>query len=90
MTRIECVTRSPVLLTVAGDGVVPVDEGAVGVVAPSPNVQFKDGADAVAIGANWYPNAFIKYYVNYERTSFENDLPSQHENLVIFRAQVAF
>jgi len=47
-------------------------------------------ADAVAIGANWYPNAFIKYYVNYERTSFENDLPSQHENLVIFRAQVAF
>src|SRR5256885_12207478 len=40
-----------VLLTVAGDGVVPVDEWAVGVVAPGPNVKLKDGANAVAIGA---------------------------------------
>src|SRR5256885_12768775 len=43
--------HAPVLLTVAGDGVVPVDEWAVGVVAPSPNVKLKDGANAVAIGA---------------------------------------
>src|SRR5882757_11016848 len=42
---------APVLLTVAGDGVVPVDEWAGGVVAPSPNVKLKDGANAVAIGA---------------------------------------
>src|SRR6184192_2579634 len=40
-----------VLLTVAGDGVVPVDEWAVGVVAPGPDVKLKDGANAVAIGA---------------------------------------
>src|SRR5882724_5086063 len=42
---------TPVLLTVAGDGIVPVDEWAVGVVAPSPNVKLKNGANAVAIGA---------------------------------------
>src|SRR5882724_3389978 len=42
---------APVLLTVAGDGVVPVDEWAVGVVAPSPDVKLKDRANAVAIGA---------------------------------------
>ena len=47
-------------------------------------------ADAVAIAANWYPNAFIKYYVTYERTSFESDVPSKRENLVIVRAQLAF
>src|SRR5260221_2470605 len=40
-----------VLLTVAGDGIVPVDEWAVGVVAPGPDVKLKDGANAVAIGA---------------------------------------
>src|SRR5256885_9716182 len=43
--------HAPVLLTVAGDGVVPVNEWAVGVVAPSPDVKLKDGANAVAIGA---------------------------------------
>src|SRR5882672_4717713 len=47
----HCDAPESVLLTVAGDGVVPVDEWAVGVVAPSPNVKLKDRANAVAIGA---------------------------------------
>jgi phosphate-selective porin OprO/OprP len=47
-------------------------------------------ADAVAIAANWYPSAFIKYYVTYERTSLEGGAPSRRENLLVFRAQVAF
>lgn len=47
-------------------------------------------ADAVAIAANWYPNAFVKYYVTYERTAFEGGAPSRHENLLLFRAQVSF
>jgi phosphate-selective porin OprO/OprP len=47
-------------------------------------------ADAVAIAANWYPSAFIKYYVTYERTSLAGGAPPRRENLLLFRAQVAF
>jgi phosphate-selective porin OprO/OprP len=47
-------------------------------------------ADAVAIAANWYPNAFIKYYLTFERTLLDGGAPSRHENLLLVRAQVAF
>jgi phosphate-selective porin OprO/OprP len=43
-----------------------------------------------AIGANWYPNYWIKYYVTYERTSFEGGTERPTEHAVIIRAQVAF
>jgi phosphate-selective porin OprO and OprP len=47
-------------------------------------------ADAVAVAANWYPNPYVKYYMTYERTSLEGGAPARHENLLLFRAQVAF
>jgi phosphate-selective porin OprO/OprP len=47
-------------------------------------------AKAFAIGADWYPNPFIKYYVVYERTAFEGEPLRPTEHSIIFRAQVAF
>jgi phosphate-selective porin OprO and OprP len=47
-------------------------------------------ADAFAVAANWYPNAFIKYYVTFERTWLEGGAPDRRENVLTFRAQVAF
>jgi phosphate-selective porin OprO/OprP len=50
------------------------------------------GASAFAVGANWYPAAFIKYYVAYEHTTFDEAAGEQRpaEDAVIFRAQLAF
>ncbi len=47
-------------------------------------------ADAVAVAANWYPNSYVKYYITYERTLLEGGAPTRHEDLLLFRAQVAF
>ena len=44
----------------------------------------------VAVGANWYPAQWIKYYVTYERTTFDEGAARPTENAVIFRAQIAF
>ncbi len=44
----------------------------------------------VAIGANWYPNYWIKYYCAFERTTFDGGAARPAENSIIFRAQVAF
>ena len=46
------------------------------------------GARAVTIGANWYPNAYIKYYATFEHTTFEGSRAD--ENAILVRAQVAF
>jgi phosphate-selective porin OprO/OprP len=48
-------------------------------------------ARSFTLGANWYPVAFIKYYATFERTSFDGgNAPRPAENVILFRAQVAF
>ena len=47
-------------------------------------------ARAFTLAANWYPTAFIKYYATYERTSFDAGAVRPAENIILFRAQVAF
>ncbi len=48
-------------------------------------------AAAWTIAANWYPNTFIKYYATYERTSLEGGVVrARQENVLLFRAQLAF
>jgi phosphate-selective porin OprO/OprP len=50
------------------------------------------GAQSFTVGANWYPAAFIKYYATFERTVFDGDADGTRpaENVILFRAQVAF
>jgi phosphate-selective porin OprO/OprP len=48
-------------------------------------------AAAFAAGANWYPATAVKYYVMYERTSFDGGHASRPtEDVIVFRMQVAF
>ena len=47
-------------------------------------------ASAWTVAANWYPAAFIKYYATFERTEFDDGALRPSENVVLFRAQVAF
>jgi phosphate-selective porin OprO/OprP len=49
-------------------------------------------ARAWTLGLNWYLTPNLKYVVNFERTTFdENDLVARHpENALALRAQVSF
>jgi phosphate-selective porin OprO/OprP len=48
-------------------------------------------AHQVTIGADWYPVAFVKYYLAYERTSFDGGFGTRpDEHSIIFRTQLAF
>lgn len=47
-------------------------------------------AKAFTVGLNWYPSQNIKYYLTYDRTSFDGPTPRPAENIVAFRVQVAF
>jgi hypothetical protein len=48
-------------------------------------------AKSFTLGVNWYPVAFIKYYATFERTAFDGGNGSRPtENVILFRAQVAF
>src|SRR5688572_14875886 len=49
-------------------------------------------AHSWGIGANWYPNPWIKWYASVERTTFESGLPPlrQAEQIVVVRCQLAF
>jgi phosphate-selective porin OprO/OprP len=48
-------------------------------------------AKSFTIGVNWYPVAIIKYYATFERTSFAGGNAARPtENVILFRAQVAF
>jgi phosphate-selective porin OprO/OprP len=47
-------------------------------------------ANAFAVGVNWYPAAVIKYYATFERTAFDGGALRPTENVVLFRAQLAF
>jgi phosphate-selective porin OprO/OprP len=44
------------------------------------------------LGANWYPNAYIKLYGTFERTMFNTDVTDGRpaENVILFRTQLAF
>jgi phosphate-selective porin OprO/OprP len=49
-------------------------------------------AKQFTLGANWYPNAYIKFYGTFERTTFDGSAPNDRpaEDVIIFRGQVAF
>ena len=47
-------------------------------------------ARAVTLGANWYPNPFIKYYATFERTLLDGGVGPRSENVWLLRAQLAF
>jgi phosphate-selective porin OprO/OprP len=56
--------------------------------------QASGGAHQYTVGVNWYPAWVVKYYVNFERTTFEEGYPAEAlrraENVVFVRAQLAF
>jgi phosphate-selective porin OprO/OprP len=47
-------------------------------------------ASAFTLAANWYPTFFIKYYATFERTTFDGGAVRPAENIILFRAQLAF
>ncbi len=48
-------------------------------------------AAALAVGANWYLTTVVKYYVMYERTSFDGGPAARpDEHVIVFRMQLAF
>jgi phosphate-selective porin OprO and OprP len=49
-------------------------------------------AEAWAVGANWYMNAYIRWVLNFERTVFDGDPhgPRAAENALMFIGQLAF
>ena len=47
-------------------------------------------AKQFSVGADWFPAAYVKYYLLYERTAFDNTAARPNEHVVVFRAQVAF
>jgi phosphate-selective porin OprO and OprP len=67
-----------------------VDREAVTLGFAAPDASRK--AQAIAVGANWYLNPFIKWVLNAERTVFDGDAdgPRQPENAVLLRTQIAF
>jgi len=67
-----------------------IDEDAIALGLASPGSNRK--ARAWTLGMNWYLNPNLKYVVNFERTTFdENDpAPRQPEIALVVRAQVSF
>jgi phosphate-selective porin OprO/OprP len=67
-----------------------VDHQAVTLGFASPTASRK--AQAVAVGANWYLNPYIKWVLNFERTVFDGNAsgPRVPENAVLFRSQISF
>ena len=49
-------------------------------------------ADQWTAGLNWFPTSFIKWYVNYERITFDENVAGSRpvENVILFRGQLAF
>jgi phosphate-selective porin OprO/OprP len=44
-----------------------------------------------SVGVNWYPISVVKFYLNYERTSFEGGAAARPvEHTLLFRTQLAF
>lgn len=48
-------------------------------------------AHQTTLAVNWYPNSFIKWYATYEHTEFHGGFSTRpSENVILFRAQIAF
>ena len=49
-------------------------------------------AEQWTAAVNWYPTSFIKWYGTFERTVFDDDAsgPRRAEDVILFRAQLAF
>jgi phosphate-selective porin OprO and OprP len=48
-------------------------------------------AKSFTLAANWYLNAYIKYYATFERTTFGGNASARpDENVILFRTQLAF
>src|SRR5258705_4363425 len=49
-------------------------------------------AQSFTVGANWYPNAYVKFYGTFERTVFDRNASGARpaEDVIIFRGQLAF
>ncbi|MFL6281214.1 MAG: OprO/OprP family phosphate-selective porin [Vicinamibacterales bacterium] len=47
-------------------------------------------ARAISVGADWYPNTFLKYYAAFERTSLDGGVGPRRENVILIRAQLLF
>jgi hypothetical protein len=47
-------------------------------------------AKSFTVGANWYPNLFVKIYGTYERTMFLGLTSHPAENVILVRSQIAF
>jgi phosphate-selective porin OprO/OprP len=48
-------------------------------------------AKSFTVGANWFPAAVIKYYLTFERTTFDGGTAARPaENVILFRTQLAF
>lgn len=47
-------------------------------------------ANSFTLAANWYPTAQIKIYATFERTSFSGGAERAAENVILYRAQLAF
>jgi phosphate-selective porin OprO and OprP len=48
-------------------------------------------ARSFTIAANWYPNAYVKYYATFERTTFTGPVAARPaEDVILFRTQIGF
>jgi phosphate-selective porin OprO/OprP len=47
-------------------------------------------AHQYTVGFNWYPAAVVKYYVNFERMTFQDGYARAPEDVIFIRAQLAF
>lgn len=48
-------------------------------------------AQSFTVAMNWFPNAHVKYYATFERTTFDGGAtPRPAEDVILFRAQLGF
>ena len=48
-------------------------------------------ATSFTVAANWFPNANVKYYATFERTTFDGGASARHaEDVILFRTQLSF
>jgi phosphate-selective porin len=46
--------------------------------------------DVLTVGMNWYPNPFVKWMVNFDRSVFANGSGRGAANTLALRAQLEF
>lgn len=47
-------------------------------------------AKSFTIAMNWFPNANVKYYATFERTTFDGGATRPAEDVILFRTQIGF